>query len=142
MRLRSIATALALGSVLAAPLVLLGDNTHAKGAKPLHISHGQEVNLADYLVPGKTTVFDFYSEYCGPCMAIDHWLDMLHASNPEIAVVMVDINRPDIQGIDWRSPVAREFSLMSVPQFKVYGPDGKLRAEGLPAREMVLDWLQ
>jgi thiol-disulfide isomerase/thioredoxin len=87
------------------------------------------VNLADYLVPGKTVVFDFTSEYCGPCRAYDQPLHDLHAKRADLVVVKVDINRPDVRGIDWQSPVARQFDLHSIPHFKVYGPNGQLLAE-------------
>ena len=100
-----------------------------KAAEPLIVSHGETVNLADYVVPGKTTVFDFTSKYCGPCQAYNGPLHELHAKRSDIAVVKVDINRTDVNGIDWQSPVARQFDLHSIPHFKVYGPDGKLRAE-------------
>jgi len=142
MHTRRITAALALAAILAAPFTLLADDTHSKGDKPIHISHGEEVKLADYLVTGKTTVFDFYSEYCGPCRAIGPRLEKLHETHADIAVVKVDINRPDTKGIDWQSPVAREFGLESIPHFKVFGPDGKLKAEGDPAYEMVMGWLE
>jgi len=51
------ATALALPTSAAEAV-----DSHSKGAKPAHISGGQEFKLTDYLVPGKTTVFDFYSD--------------------------------------------------------------------------------
>jgi thiol-disulfide isomerase/thioredoxin len=135
---------LALALTLAAPLSLFAadsPDTHAKGEKPLHISEGQEVKLSDYLVPGKTTIFDFYSKFCPPCRAISPRLEKLHETHADIAVVKVDINRPDVQGIDWNSPVARQFDLHSIPHFKVFGPDGKLRAEGDPAYDMVAGML-
>jgi len=101
----------------------------AKGPEPLRISQGQTVNLADYLVPGKTVVFDFTSKFCGPCRAYDEPLHDLHAKRADLVVIKVDINRPDKQGIDWQSPVARQFELASIPHFKVYSPAGKLLAE-------------
>ncbi len=140
MKLRSLTSALVVAALLASPLSL-----HAaaqKGAQPAHISMGQEVNLADHLVPGKTVVFDFTSKYCGPCVRISPALDKLHASRADIAVVKVDINRPDTKGIDWKSPVARQYALQSIPHFKVYGPDGKLKAEGDKGWEMVMGWLK
>ncbi|MBI5382507.1 MAG: thioredoxin family protein [Opitutae bacterium] len=111
-----------------------------KGAAPLKISHGEQVNIADYAVPGKTTVFDFTSEYCPPCRAISPKLDALHAKRADVAVVKVDINRPDKKGIDWKSPVALQYGLKSIPHFKVFGPDGKLLAEGDSAKKMVTKW--
>lgn len=112
-----------------------------KGAGPVTISQGAKVTLADHVVPGKTTVFDFTSKYCPPCMRMSPLLDKLHAQRDDIAVVKVDINRPDTKGIDWKSPVAQQYELKSIPHFKVYGPDGKLKAEGDKARDMVSKWL-
>lgn len=102
---------------------------HTKGDKPLAISQGREVNLADFLVPGKVTIFDFTSEYCPPCRAYADPLLKLHERRAEVAVVKIDINRPEIHQIDWNSPVARQYGLHSIPHFKIYGPDGKVIAE-------------
>jgi len=100
-----------------------------KGPEPLRISLGETISLADYAVPGMTTVFDFTSEYCPPCRAYDKPLELLHQRKADVAVVKVDINRPGVTRIDWQSPVARQYGLRSIPHFKVYGPDGKLLAE-------------
>ena len=137
--IRNASLALAFAVALAAPLGLLAErqDTHAKGAKPLHITEGQEIKLSDYLVPGKTTIFDFYSKYCPPCRAIAPKLEKLHETHADIAVVKVDINRPDTVGIDWKSPVARQYDLHSIPHFKIFDPDGKLKAEGDPAYDLV-----
>jgi len=121
-------------SVLSSVLCLLSSVLHAapvhdKQSEPLHISQGREIALADYLVPGKTVVFDFTSQYCGPCRAYSQPLTELHAKRADIVVVKVDINRPDVTGIDWKSPVARQYDLHSIPHFKVYGADGKLLGE-------------
>lgn len=108
-----------------------------KGAEPLHISHGKTVNLADYLVPGKTTVFDFTSKHCGPCQTYNEPLAQLHTQRDDIAVVKVDINRPEVKKIDWQSPVALQYNMNGLPHFKVYGPDGKLIVEGRKGRSFV-----
>ena len=100
-----------------------------KGPKPAHVAKGQPVNLTDYLVPGKTVVFDFYSDYCPPCVQVAPLLDELHRTNANVVVVKVDINRPGVKRIDFDSPVAKQYRLPAVPHFKVYGPDGKLKAE-------------
>ena len=128
---------------------------HTKGAEPAHVSQGAEIALTDYVVPGKFTVFDFTSKYCGPCQAYTQPLALLHAQRDDVAVVKVDINRPDVKGIDWKSPVARQYRLQSIPQFRIYGRDGKLLAEDRivydaatnqvtgerPARRMVDEWI-
>ena len=142
MHRRSLALTLALASALALAGAARAEEIHAKAPTPPHISHGQTVTLADYLVPGKTTVFDFFSEYCPPCRAISPKLEKLHAERADIAVVKVDINRPGVKGIDWQSPVARQYDLHSIPHFKIFGPDGKLVSEGDPAYDTVLHWVQ
>jgi thiol-disulfide isomerase/thioredoxin len=125
----------ALVALIALPLVAFAAATAtssakpAKPAKPLHVSMGAEVKLTDYLVDGKTVIFDFYSDYCGPCKAVAPRLEALHAKRADIVVVKVDINRPGVKGIDWKSPVAVQYKLHSIPHFKVYGPNGKMRAE-------------
>jgi len=128
-------------AALAAGSVAFSAENHTKGATPIHVSHGQTITLADYLVPGKITVFDFYSEYCPPCMRIAPELEKLHARRADLVVVKVDINRPDHKGIDWQSPVARQYDLHSIPHFKIFGPDGKLQVEGDDAYEKVLGWI-
>jgi thioredoxin len=127
---------------LAAPALVLAGTVHEKGAKPIVISHGDKVTLGDYLVPGKTTVFDFYSEFCPTCRAIAPDMERLHAGRGDIAVVFVDINRPGMKAIDWKSPVAKQYDLPSTPQLKVFGPDGKLVAEGKSAYQLVTGWFK
>ena len=64
----------------------------------------------------------------------------------DIVVVFVDINRPETKGIDWKSPVAVQHGMRSIPHFKIFGPDGKLIAEDTPkdakARQMVTKWFE
>ncbi len=125
----------------------LADPVHAKGPEPLRIAFGQEVNLADYLVPGKTTVFDFTSEYCPPCRMYDKPLVHLHQKRADIVVVKVDINRPGVKKIDWSSPVAKQYGMDSIPRFKIFGPDGKLLHEDKPpedrsARQQINAWCE
>lgn len=127
-------------AALAAPYALA--EAGKKGDTPDKIAHGEQVEIKDHLVPGKITVFDFTSEYCPPCRKISPLLDELHARRDDLAVVKIDINRPDTKGIDWKSPVARQYSLNSIPHFKVYGADGKLMAEGDAAFEMVAGWIE
>ena len=126
---------------LAAPGFAL--SRHTKGEKPLSISQGQTVELADFLVTGKTTSIDFTSEYCPPCRAYAEPLLALHQRGTNLAVVKVDINRPEYHLIDWESPVARQFTLSEkgLPYFMIFGPDGKLMVEGPEARQQVDEWI-
>ena len=118
-----------------------GSTTAGKGA-PARISHGKEVNIQDYVVPGKTTIFDFTSEGCPPCRQIAPYLHKLHAERSDIVVVEVDLNRPGVGNIDWASPVVRQYGLNSIPHFKIYGPDGRLVAEGQDAYAQVRSMLK
>jgi len=70
-------------------------------------------------------------------MALSPKLDMLHAKIPNLAVVKVDINRPSAKGIDWKSPVAQQYKLHSIPHIKIYDADGKLVAEGDKAMNLI-----
>src|SRR5687768_13823709 len=144
----------ALAALVALPLSSIAPRAFAaaaqaaaqKGPKPLHVSKGSQVTLTDYLIPGKTTVFDFYSDYCPPCVQVAPLLDKLHQTREDIVVVKVDINRPGVKRIDFSSPVAQQYRLQAIPHFKVYGPDGKLMAEDGPnsakARQLVMSWIQ
>jgi len=142
MKLSTIPSLVLFGALLLSASVSFADATYTKPAVPERISHGEQVKLENYLVPGKTTVFDFTSEYCPPCRAISPRLDKLHAKRNDVVVVKIDINRPGVKGIDWKSPVAAQYGMRSIPNFKVYGPDGKLQAEGKEARSLVESWLE
>ncbi len=115
---------------------------HSGTEEPPEISFGETIELASHLVEGEITVFDFSSPYCGPCRQIAPWLSRLHSERSDVSVVTVNINRPDKRGIDWGSPVARQFGLQSIPAFKVFGADGKMMAEGEAAKRLVIGWLQ
>lgn len=120
-------------------------DTEAKSATPTGekvIGFGQTVNLQDHLVKGKTVIFDFFSQYCPPCRRISPLLTKLAEKRSDIVVIKVDINRKDVTGIDWASPVAQQFQLQGIPHFKIYSPDGKLKAEGDAAYEQVVSLLK
>jgi len=105
------------------------------------IGHGAELNLKDHLVSGKTVIFDFFSEFCPPCRKISPLLARLDAQRDDLVVVKIDINRKGVTGIDWGSPVARQYNLQSIPHFKIYSPEGKLVAEDEQAFNEVLGML-
>ncbi len=107
----------------------------------VEVSYGEEIEIADYVVEGKTTIVDFFSEFCPPCVELAPALHELAESSEDINLVVVNINRPDVEGIDWESPVARQFELSSIPHLQVYGPDGTLEAEGDAARAKVEELL-
>lgn len=111
--------------------------TAAAGTEPIRIAYGSKVDISQYLAAGKTTIFDFTSHYCPPCEAIAPYLHKLHAKLDDIVVVEVDINRPETKGIDWQSPVARQYGMNSIPHFKIYDSNGQLTAEGDSAYKQI-----
>ena len=86
-----------------------------------------------YLQKGKTNIVDFYSDYCPPCKKISPLLQELGRKRPDLAILAVDINRKGVKGIDWSSPLARQYELRSIPHFKIYDGDGNLLKEGQEA---------
>lgn len=103
---------------------------------------GQELQIERYRVAGKINVFDFFSEYCGPCRRIAPLLEQLARLNTEVVVNKVDINRPGVSGIDGASPVVAQYHLDSIPHFVVYDASGKKVAEGEAARNYVTDLMR
>ena len=98
---------------------------------------GQIFRVADYLVKGKVNVVEFSSSACPSCKALEPKLVDLARKSPDLVINQVSIDRPGSQGIDWQSPLARQYELRSTPYFQVYDQNGKLLAEGEPARKMV-----
>ncbi len=103
---------------------------------------GEEIDIREFIQPDKTTIFDFFSEYCGPCKRISPMLVRLDSKRDDIIVHQVDINRPEIRGIDWDSPVAKQYNIHSVPYFMIYDPSGNLTHQGQEAYNEVIRLLQ
>ena len=92
---------------------------------------GEPINLQQYIVAGLFTVFDFGSKYCPPCRASDVQFRLLAKKYPgHYAFRRININRPGVVGIDWNSPLARQYGLRSIPHLTVFGPDRRLLADG------------
>jgi len=123
------------GTLLTAPAMLSGGVVN--GANP-----GQELDLKAQLHQGRTNIVDFYSKYCPPCMRISPLLEDLGQKRSDLQIVKVDINRPGVTGIDWQSPLARQFGLKSIPHFKIYDGNGKLVSEGDQAYQQIMVWLK
>ncbi len=106
------------------------------------VGHGAEVTLEEHVVAGKTTVFDFYSEECPACMMLAPELDKLAAKRPDLAIVKVDVNRPEVKDrIDWDSPVARQHRLEALPHLVIFDAEGKQVASGEEAFAQVTRWM-
>ena len=102
---------------------------------------GQRITLTEHLEPGKIVVFDFYSDYCGPCHRMGAALEELDRIEDEIIVKKVNIDRPDSGGIDWNSPVAEQYGISSVPHLVIYRGD-ELIGQGESAQEFLAEYVQ
>jgi len=125
--------------------------TTAKTRKPISNAHkyleigrkGEKIDLEEYVVEGKITIFDFYSDYCGPCRAVAPRLKKLSKTNNDIYVRKIDINRSNIKGIDWKSPVVQQYRIRSVPYFIIYNEKGNRWLTGRNASNKIYnDWLE
>ncbi|RJR45989.1 MAG: thioredoxin [Deltaproteobacteria bacterium] len=103
---------------------------------------GETLDLKPLLSRDHATVVDFYSPYCPPCVQVAPLLDELAKRKPETVFVKLNINRPQVRGIDWKSPLTQQYRLKSVPYFMIFKPEGKLAAEGPEAQKIIIDWLQ
>jgi thiol-disulfide isomerase/thioredoxin len=103
---------------------------------------GETLEVKSLPVKGKTTLIDFYSPFCPPCMRLAPVMKKLAARRSDLAIKKVNINRPGIQGIDWQSPLAQQYGIRQVPYFMIFSPTGKLAAKGRDAEDQVIRWLQ
>ncbi len=103
---------------------------------------GMPIDISKYKVDGKITIFDFYSRYCGPCMRLAPYLEKLDRKRDDIVVYKVNINRPGVRGIDWKSPVARQYRIRAIPYFVIYDKDGRIISAGRPATQKVLQYMR
>lgn len=114
---------------------------YATKALPSYMIDGS-VNLEKHIQKGRINIIDFYSEYCPPCKRIAPFLRKLDARREDIVVIKIDINRTGVEGIDWDSPVAKQFRLKSLPHFIVISPWGKFMCEGKEAYNYVIQQLR
>lgn len=103
---------------------------------------GETLEIKSLLSRDRTTVIDFYSPYCYPCVQMVPILEKLATRLPEVMFVRLNINRPEVKGIDWQSPLVQQYRIKSVPYFMIFNPQGELVAEGTAARQMLRGWLQ
>jgi thiol-disulfide isomerase/thioredoxin len=102
---------------------------------------GAEFDVESYLQKGKINIVDFYSDYCPPCRQISPLLKKLDRRRSDLVVLAVDINRKEVKGIDFFSPLARQYKLNAVPHFRIYDAEGDLDKEGQEAHIEVLRYL-
>jgi len=83
------------------------------------ISHGVPVDINQHLAFGNVTVVDFYADWCGPCRRLSPSLEQMASTDPEVALRKIDI-------VNWKTAVAQQFNIRSIPQVHVYDRSGHL----------------
>ncbi|MDZ4816173.1 MAG: thioredoxin family protein [Verrucomicrobiota bacterium] len=97
----------------------LGRIVFGSGEKISYASKGGEkFEIAKALEPGAVTVFDFYADWCGPCLKLAPALEELIKNSDGVVLKKVNI-------VNWDSPVAKQYGLKSIPAIRIYGADGK-----------------
>ncbi len=103
---------------------------------------GTPVEVREYLVPGKHTIVGYLSAYDDHSLDIEPKLLKLTEQRNDLAVRIVDVNRPEFKAVDWESPIVQELRIQSLPYFEIYDPAQEMRAHGRPAYEQVAQWIQ
>ncbi len=101
---------------------------------------GEELDLSQARVKGKTTLFEFYSVSCPACVQMEPIMDYLSRGKENLAIRKVNIDRPGADGIDFDSPLAEQWQVESVPSFRIVDGDGRLLAQGKEAKDQVREW--
>jgi thiol-disulfide isomerase/thioredoxin len=103
------------------------------------LSHGKTLDINSLACAGKVTVVDFSSDYCAPCVELAMFLIQTSKSYPErYAIRRVNINRPGFNGIDYQSPVSKQYNIRDLPLIVVYENKVKV-AEGSAARQWLIE---
>lgn len=80
---------------------------------------GSKIDQEKLLVNGQITVVDFYADWCGPCKALAPSLEAFVEGEKGVFLRKVNIQ-------DWNTPICKQYAINSVPNLRVYGPDGKM----------------
>ena len=83
------------------------------------ISHGTQVDINQHLALGYVTIVDFYADWCPACRWLSPRLEQMAASDPQIALRKIDV-------VNWKTAVARQFTIDSLPLVSIYNRAGQL----------------
>ncbi len=85
----------------------------------MEISTGNEINIDDYIVPGKYTAFMFHADWCGVCRKVRPLVQTQAKKIDSLLLREINIT-------NWGTPVAKQYNVISVPYFMIYDPNGNL----------------
>ena len=81
------------------------------------IALGEPVELTAHLAPDKYTVFEFYSDRCLACVAVEPDIRRLASERPDVAIRKINLGMPP-------SAVAGQYAIEVTPTFIVFDPSG------------------
>lgn len=88
------------------------------------LTTGKMINIEDHLAEGSFTVFDFYADWCPPCIKLSKSLkDMKGVYGDRLTIYKLDI-------VEWESELAQGYNIRDLPHLAVYRPDGTLLDKG------------
>ncbi len=96
------------------------------------ISHGEEVSLLSHMSEGRFTVFVFYADWCPSCRRLSPKLREANKKSALFALRRINIKA-------WKSPVARQHKINSVPFCVVYNENGSQVAASSDVCRMIAD---
>jgi thiol-disulfide isomerase/thioredoxin len=77
------------------------------------ISHGESIDIDDYLEEGRVTVVEYGATWCPACRSLEPQLAALIKRKGTVALKRVDIRA-------WDSPVANDYGIHSIPRLELY----------------------
>jgi len=77
-----------------------------------NVIQGTSENVKSLIEEGKTTIVDFYAEWCGPCKTLGPILDKVATENPEVNVIKVNV--------DENNDLSSEFGIRSIPAVFIF----------------------
>jgi hypothetical protein len=142
MRFRA-ASALALAglvAILATPPLMAAPDIGAMGPVAQIETNGERVEVELLAVPGKYTVVVLYSGGHKQSRTFNAFLEHWGKVDPNVAVRLLDIDRPGETAPDLKSPIALRYRMTraDLPMIKVYDERGRLKMQGGAAANWVL----